>query len=83
MDLKAGIPSVSETDTLMLPACGCVGKIVWGVCRVRKETLRWILAVPHMASGRSRERGPSSDRFLLLTVNHHPQPLKLKTGPAS
>ena len=37
MDLKAGIPSVSETDTFMLPACGCVGKIVWGVRRVRKE----------------------------------------------
>lgn len=36
-DLKAGIPSVLETDTLILPACGCVGKIVWGVSRVRKE----------------------------------------------
>lgn len=36
-DVEAGVPSVLEMDIFILPAYRRVGKIVGGVCRVRKR----------------------------------------------
>ena len=84
MDLKARIPSVLETDTLLFPACGCVGKTVWGACRVRKGR------DPTLDSGCAPDgiwekpwKRPVRSQVSPSHHHQHPQPLKLKIEPES